>query len=365
MNPEETKLDELNEGDGVHYNGTDWYVSARDVYKESSDYLEAQWTFLAPGQPESYLVRSAEETASGLKYVWVFTQAISFNAVEYQTPQGEWKVFRVDEYYPTPPAVLKYSSTLFSFHGQTSGLARDDEGDMIPKMTWDYYDPSGMRNLAIEIWKEEGIDYPEAYLGLVVTPEMFSILPPGSVKPVAPRVNRAALSNIMGGLHSFPLVGILAFVGFCLWSGGIAFDKIVAAIVPFICLLLFFQAHQVGRLLAFLGNSFFILIVILVLGDKISFGILAVVALLSPFIVQRLIAVIFPDGDEGPHLGLSFTSIFIPLWVYSLYNYFQFAPGPHNIAQFYCAVGLPAALAFFSAILNYFFARYGQTKTGN
>ena len=170
-------LEDLKKGDCLRYRQTDWFVFCREIYKETEAYQETQWTLVAKGNIAVYLIRSEEKKETGLECIWVLTKQIPLDTLQYEPSPGTWLPLFEEPFVSAAPRSLRLGSTIVNFEGETSGLARDDEGLTVTKLTWDYYDDTKTRNIAIEVWKESDRDYPEAYDGAVVQASDFEILP--------------------------------------------------------------------------------------------------------------------------------------------------------------------------------------------
>jgi hypothetical protein len=340
-------LEELKKGDSVRYDHTDWLVSAKELHEESKDYHETQWTLISGSKKTGYLVRSAEKKEDGFEFIWVFTKEIWLEHIQYQDLQGKWLDFQEKKFVSAPPQTVRFRETRFNYQGETSGKARDDDGNLVTKLTWDYYDDSRKRNLAIEIWKEPDRDYPEAYDGIVVQPSDFTVLPRPAVEVFRRKVNA-------GQGRNYAVCGWTAVVGFILFLNGVPFDYLAFAIIPVFAVIILYQTFSV---LAWFSAACYGLAVAgaaVVLGaDRLSFWSVSGLAMVMSVAVPRMMALAKPDFRGAPLEPLVFSASLLPsLWIYSFFMYFKYAPGPHDGGQLLATCVLPVVSTSAAYVLN-------------
>lgn len=335
-------LEQLQRGDGVYYNHTEWYVVDREIYKESDAYQEIQWTLHNKEADVRYLVRSEEKKGQDTEYIWVITKAIDIESVEYEPSPGKPTYFQEDEFVKEPPQTIKFDGVTFEFEGRTTGKAKDDDGNLVTKLTWDYYDESKKRNLAIEIWKESDRDYPEAYDGIVVDPSEFQV------------VYHEAVGKISGGssdlLTFWKAYGWISATVFFI---GIPFDCYLLISVPVFLAIVMLQMYSWPWRLAALGTWIVLGSIFFLTGGKASFWIIASCCVIAATVIPRLIIASFPKEDSGAYSSLAFTGLLPPLWVYSSVMYFYFAPRPHTPGLVLITCELPLFVAAVCYGLNY------------
>ena len=132
------KLDGIAAGNVVRYKSVEWNVVEKDVCKQSEAYVEVQWTLRNSASVEAYLLRTEEKTPGGNKVIWVFTHQTSLQGVTYEIIPGVWRAFEELSIPASPPSSVKFASDYLTFDGETSGLAEDDEGETVAKVTWEY-----------------------------------------------------------------------------------------------------------------------------------------------------------------------------------------------------------------------------------
>ncbi|MBF0571177.1 MAG: DUF4178 domain-containing protein [Candidatus Omnitrophica bacterium] len=322
-------LEDLSKGDCLRYHQTDWLVTDQYVYSHTGTYQETQWTLESKGKQTVYLVKQEEKKGSDTEIVWILTHEIELGSIRYPGPQGEWVSFKEKETPPSPPESIKLNDgTSFTLRNKTSGRARDDDGKMVPKLTWDYYDSSGKRNIAIEIWEESDGNYPDAYDGTVVDLSDIRILPPDDVKKVRRRIRpvNKNLSNV------YVFVGIGAFI---MMSSGFAIEWLIAASIPIASIIIMFLYGSLFWQIAFSATwIIFSLVLFFIFNMAAPFWTVLTILIILSVLILKMIPYFSSDIREKV-TPLIFFAVFLPgSWIYSFYMYFRFAPGPHNFIQF-------------------------------
>ncbi len=325
--------------------GVEWTVSDKTVSRQSNSYLERQWT-LTHGSEELYLVKSEEKKAGGLEEIWVLTRQIPLSGVSFEYDPGSWRSMGEVTLPGDPPRSVRYSQDEYAYDSMSSVTAEDDDGNMVPKVTWDFYSADRRKNLAIEIWKEEDKDYPEAYLGNVTSPADFEVL---DKKVALPRF------GMKPGQGFFEILKTSAsgagIFGLVLLINGVPFDYLLALAVP--ATLLF--SMYVMRPPAWLAVSSFCIwgavgAAAKLGGFGLSFWYLAFSCAALAVVLPRLMGTFFQGTEISGHWRLAFFGVLPALWVYSFLIYIIFAPGPHAAYQFFTACLLPVAAAAAAAL---------------
>lgn len=342
-------LEALRKGDCVRYRQTDWFVAARDICKESEDYQETQWTLTARNRKTLYLICSEEKKDTGLEVVWILTQQILLAGVQYQASPDHWEAFSENDFVASPPPSIRLGQTIMNFDGETSGLAKDDEGQTVTKVTWDYFDDGKAKNVAIEIWKEPDRDYPEAYEGTVVQPSDFEVLSDEARRSVIHKV-KPMPKEALGVFWAVGGVGLFLFIA------GLPFDYFLAGIVPVLAIVVLIQSSSAYWILA-AGLTWLMLGALAILSNftGISFWGVAMAALVVSVLAPRIAALSNPELAEEGNGMIFFANLLPPLWIYSFFIYFKFAPGPHELYQLVAACILPAAITALAYLASRFF----------
>jgi hypothetical protein len=260
-------------------------------------------------------------------------------SIRYQTPTGNWELFNDIKLPPMHPESIQLSDdTVLTFDSMTSGRAKDDDGKMVAKNTWDYYDFIRQRNIAIEIWKENDRDYPEAYDGKVVNASEIQLLAPEEIQGATKKIKSTKVIH-----YSFFIVaGMVAFFAFI---SGIPFDYLLAASSPVLSLCVLYQYNNSFWNIAF-GATWLIFTGLLFLlwnGIASYWAVMLVLLVISVFVMKTM-GIYYLDKKEEIK-PLIFTAVFLPgTWIYSFYMYFTYAPGPHNVEQLMVTCVLPIFL---------------------
>lgn len=327
--------------------GVEWNVSDKTVSRQSGTYLERQWT-LTHGSEELYLVKSEEKKASGLEEIWVLTRQIQLSGVSCESGPGNWNSLDEDSMPEEAPRSVKYAQAGYIYESTSSVKAKDDDGNMVPKDTWDFYSSDHRKNLAIEIWKEEDKDYPEAYLGDVVSPADFVVL---DKKVAVPRFGIRPDQGFFEILKSSASgVGV---VGLMLVINGFPCDYFIALAVPAMLLLCMYIMGSPAWLTVSCVCVWGVVGAAAVLGGfGLSFWYLAFSCAALSVVLPRLTTTFSQGTEISGHWRLAFFGVLPALWIYSFLVYIIFAPGPHAAYQFFAACLLPLAAAAGTAALN-------------
>ena len=339
----------------MRFMGAEWAVAAKSVCRESADYVEIEWTLHASGQGEAYLLKSEERKADGLEEIWVFTRAAVLSCVLSEIAPGQWIPFKELNIPSEPPKTVKFYEEYFAFEGETSGMAEDDEGDTVKKVTWDYYSSDRSRNLAIEIWKEPDRDYPEAYDGKIVDPSSFEILDKRVSVP-ARSASAGGISALFSGeepgLADYAQAGgTMLFAAFMMVSSGVPMDYLFAFGVPLLVLIIMAKADlPLWLYLSSAGVWAGMIVLTWYTGFQLSFWLITAFCAALSLVLTRIIASRF--SDAGRYGRVAFYGVFPALWIYSFLEYFIYAPGPRGAHHLAAAFLLPVGAAVFCALLN-------------
>ncbi len=348
-------LEELRVGDWVRWDSRDWEVTDRDNYRESSDYFETQWELQPDSGTTHYLVRSKEKKAAGTEEVWVCTRQTAIGGVELPVKSGGWRSFKGKDSMEAAPEKVRFDGLEFSLDGQTEGRAEDDEGDTVDKLTWDYYDPTRSRNLAIEVWKEPDADYYEAYDGRV--------LRPSDVTPISPRPSRRRRSAPgEAGPAGYAAAAAFACLFFVPLAGGMltAFDVgaeyLLALLLPAFCVYmsLVAGAHR-GLLITSLAAALAGAVLVLKLrGLGASYWEYALYGLLAGPVIVEAASRLFGGIRPSDKSGSAGNATLLLLFIISFKHYIAAAPRPHNSSGLLAACVLPALPALIVYLAYYF-----------
>ncbi len=350
------KLDEIAAGNVLRYKGTEWNVVEKDVCKQSDAYVEQQWTLRNSASVEAYLLRTEEKKPEGSKVIWVFTHQTSLQGVTYEIIPGVWRAFTELEMPAGPPSTVKFSNEYLTFDGETSGRAEDDEGETVTKVTWDYYTTDRRTNLAIEIWKEEDRDYPEAYDGRVVEPSAFEVLD----KKVRVSPRRASSGGdgqleIKPGEEVKSAFTMIGMSGFFFLIIGVPMDYYLS-FGPAVCLAILMVLLRPPLWLWFSSALIWAAMTALVWlkGFGVSFWYIAAACAVLSAALPRLMAAKFPAQDSGRYYRTAIFGVLPAVWTYSFLEYLIYAPGPRAFYQVAAAIVLPLAVAGVCGLISFF-----------
>ena len=335
------KLEDTRVGDWVRWNSREWEVTDRDGFRESSEYSETQWELTPKSGAAHYLVRSQEQKAGGLEEVWVCTTRTGIGTVQFCKPSGEWRAFREKDSMPTPPERARYEGVELSLDGKSEVRAEDDDGNTVPKFTWDYYDPERKRNIAIEIWREPDADYYEAYQGVIVRPIDFEPLPP-----------RASARKSMGGGETIASLAVAAafaaffFVplgGAVLTACDVGAEYLLALLLPavFVGYSFLKGAHRSLLYSSLAGSLAAAIFLLEVRGLGGSYWEYAVYGVLAGAAITEGASRLFGGVRSSDKAFSAGNAALLLLFIVSFAHYIKAAPRPHNGSGLLAACVLP------------------------
>lgn len=345
-----TNLQDMRAGDWVRWGSIDWEVIDRTLYRESADYQEVQWELEGSGDTR-YLVMSTENKGGTPEVVWVCTRQTGINRIQRPREGGGWVNFREKDSMSAAPPKVKFDGVDYSLEGETEGTAESDEGETVTKLTWDYYDASRKRNLAIEVWQCSDADYYEAYDGQVVRSADFVRIPPRARKGLP---KGEALGSLV--IAGFSCLFFLPIVGGMMGAFDTGAEYLVALMLPALLAFTAFLAgtHR-GMLAAGLGLGIAAGIAMLkTLGLGLSYWQYAGYGLAVGAAAAELGSRLLGGARRSDKPWTAGLAALLALFILSFAHYIQFAPRPHNPGGLLAACALPllpAALIF----AGYFF----------
>lgn len=340
-------LEKLAKGETVHFRNKDWSVTCKDTYTESDAYRETQWTLEDEDGNERYLVRSEEVTAAETVIAWVFTSFVELYAIEYEKAPDTWERLAESDFPSAPPQRIRIQGVVCDRGGETSGMAEDDDGNNVRKITWDYYDAAGRKNIAIEIWKEPDKDYPEAYDGDIVESSAFTIV---TRKP-PPRPEIFLAWNRSAGGY---LVMLLL-----LFFSGCPLDRFVAWTLPLFAVFGAFARRVPDWWLYISSAAIWIAAgtAFVIRAGLVTFWEAALYGTLCTLVIPRIVSEIRGEGHTKDYALTAVSGFFPVVWAYSFIVYFQYAPRPHTVVHFAVCALLPVASAGIAYAANIFVRR--------
>lgn len=342
-------LEELRPGDWVRWGSVDWEVTGRTVYRESADYQEVQWE-IEGGHSTRYLIMSTENKGGGTEVIWVCTHQTGIGRVQL-SDGGGWRSFREKDSMSAPPRQVKYDDVLYRLEGETQGRAEDDDGNDVNKLTWDYYDAAGKRNLAIEVWQCPDADYYEAYDGIVVKPSEFARIkaPPRRL----PKFDKDAVGALVIGV--FGCIFFLPLVAGMMTGFDVGAEYLVLLLLPVLAVGLAVAARAQRGLLAAccaLGWAAGLALVKLRGPGSSYWEYAAYGAAIGPAAAE-LLSRFFGGVRRSDKALCGACASLLAMFVVSFSHYVNFAPRPHNLGLLFaaCVLALPPAALVFGGYL--------------
>jgi len=334
-----------NRGDSFDYDGKTWVVSDYSLASREG-YKERQWTVHAKFGGVAYLLLCIEEVQGSTEEKWIFSRPIALSHVSFPSHL----------YTPSPERVPAESAPEVTYNGEKYYFkesyeikAKDDEGNFVPELTWDYYDHTGKINLAIEIWEEADRNYPEAYLGVLIDP---------GILVYRGRSHTAAIYHI-----SSNLLWIAFCIVFCLLGNGVPGDWILAGVMavlgPIAAVIMFSGS---AGLAVFAGAAAIAIVLSAALASLPGLFAALIIAAAS-----TVAAILFSSGSAGSSLGISGDDLpaaagltaFTAAAIYGFVVYFRFAPGPHNGGQILAVLLLPVIIGGITMFIGWGWKRRG------
>ncbi len=324
---------DFKQGSRFTFDGRTWVVTEYTVSPGQGGYDERQWTIQdEQNQAVAYLLACESDDNGFNSERWEFTRQLVMSEVSNTEDNG--RPFAEQMMPRIPPKEVSCRGQLFTLKESYTTKAEDDEGNTVPKETWDYFDSTGVRNLAFEIWKEPDRDYPEVYLGNMIDPA--GLVYAGSKTAVALKGG----NGLWGGLM---VVGVL-------FISGVPGDLLLSFALPAMALAVAFSLSLVCSLVVLAGaaiNSLFLLTFFFNM-PGLFIGVITV-----GLVTGSVVLAASMNNDIAPHiLWISGLAAFISTIIYSFIVYFRFAPAPHNVAQLGAVVLLPVVIAGTTALVN-------------
>ncbi|MBF0118725.1 MAG: hypothetical protein HQK79_07800 [Desulfobacterales bacterium] len=312
-------LASTDKGDILYYNGVEFYVKKKDAYDVSDSYSENQWTLIDKKGNTFYLILSHEQQGKNWEYSWIFTKEIPLTHVNFKNLKGKWEAFKNSFVPISPPQTIQYKSIEYDLHAQNTGQAKNDLGQMVTKITWDYIDKTQNKNLALEIWKESDKDYIYAYDGEVIEEKKIEILPEAPLRRYISKNNHPVAS----------IIAICFFIDFIVLTGGVAFDYILYISVPIIIFIILMSLYTPFAWLVsiFIGMTSAIIFLFL---ESPSFLAAYIIFLFSSLLISHFMMMNRRTYRKESLSFVAWASVLPAAWIYSFHIYFKYAPYPHE-----------------------------------
>jgi hypothetical protein len=198
-------LETLAVGDSFTFSGVQWAVRELNYFQDPSGYRTTEWRIASSRRGEYYLMVEYDP-AQGMKPVWYLSERLpSPKILHAETGKNIYRQLR--ESFATnvsPPAALCVNDTTFVFESSSSGRFQS-EGES-HRTTWEYWDTTHTRNLALEFWAEGEL---LVYLARVISPDKIHDLRRGEAHKVS-RADEPTMAEWMCAI-AVTLAGLFMF----------------------------------------------------------------------------------------------------------------------------------------------------------
>lgn len=173
-------LERLAVGDSFAFSGVRWAVRELNLFQDPSGYRTTEWRIESSRRGEYYLM--VEHDPSQADPIWYLSER--FAAPKLLAPeQGKNIYYQLKESFSAnkiPPPALIANDMTFVFESSSSGQA-SWEGESLHRTTWEYWDKTHSRNLALEFWQNGDL---LVYLARRIQVDRISDLQRGGAKNV-------------------------------------------------------------------------------------------------------------------------------------------------------------------------------------
>ncbi len=337
----------IKKGKYITFRGTRWRVKREDAYPVSSSFKETQWTVSTHGGNTAFLLRTEENLESEVKEYWIWTKQVPLNSVDFLVEWKEWTPFTETGFPKAPPPRVRYKGTEYRFKGKNVGLMHNSDGDTATKVTWDYLNESGKRNLAVEIWKDDGRDYPEAYDGEIIDPAELQLDLPRSNHTVSESKPLRGLYRVEPAFklkHVAALIGMPSFFFFVIGAG---LDNVLYLAVPALLVVMLARSYTplAWGICAATGMACAIPTFLI---NLTSFWIICAVCAFLSALIPTLILRKFEIPDDETPTFTAWGGVLPVVWLYSFRMYFHYAPKPFEVYELMMASVLPLIISSLS-----------------
>ena len=190
------RLQSLRTGDRFSYYNLNYYVKDYSSYTDAKGYQTEEWLLNTHSDLEYYLLREVDPDNSSNLVNWYLSQELAdpslFNAENQDNILTYvWK--DMQEHNTPYPELTLYGDSYY-FESKTEGSYEGEYGES-KRITWDYWDRSHQRNLAIEAWPDGDL---HVYLTKLIKPEQITIIDKNLVKK---------------SFNAFPLFQVIISIG--------------------------------------------------------------------------------------------------------------------------------------------------------
>lgn len=181
---EDSPLDFLAAGDSFALSGVTWAVRELHYYHDPDGYATREWRIESSQRGEYYLLREHDPARSD-NPVWYLSERLV--SPKLLSPSEGRNVFaqlkKTFSANVVPPASLNANGTTYLYES-TSSCRADWDGTPMQRTTWEYWDTTHSRNLALEFWGNGEL---LVYQAGKVEPEAITDLQKGGAKQLSGR----------------------------------------------------------------------------------------------------------------------------------------------------------------------------------
>jgi hypothetical protein len=168
-------------GDSFGFSGVQWAVRELNLFQDPTGYRTSEWRIESSRRGEYYIMLEQDPAQTGGPN-WYLSERLP--SPKLLSPEMGKDVYnQLQESFSlnkTPPAALMVNGITFLFESSSSGQANWD-GESLRRTTWEYWDKTHSRNLALESWANGEL---LVYLARKIAPDKIYDLQRGGAKNV-------------------------------------------------------------------------------------------------------------------------------------------------------------------------------------
>lgn len=154
----EEELRQLREGDRLKYHGVQWHVNDYSTYTDDNGYETEEWLLRSQTGKEYYLMREVDPQSRQSHLHWYIAEELDSPTIYEPGGSKDLTYDLADKMrsHATPYPELRLFNRTYRFESETEGDYESD-GHSRTRITWDYWDPTHLWNLALETWTHGGL----------------------------------------------------------------------------------------------------------------------------------------------------------------------------------------------------------------
>jgi hypothetical protein len=178
------ELEKLGVDDSFLFSGVLWAVRELNVFQDPSGYRTTEWR-IASSRKGEYFLMLEHDPAQKAGPVWYLSERLA--TPKLLAPESGKNLYgKLQESFSTcttPPATLTVNDTIFLYESRSSGVFTS-QGESQHRTTWEYWDKTHSRNLALEFWDDGNL---LVYLARIIKPEQIQDIRTGGAVQVKDR----------------------------------------------------------------------------------------------------------------------------------------------------------------------------------